>query len=195
MPYPGRAGCACGGGISMSEWNVVITVYEDGYNQARKILERYGQVERTDYFNILVMQSADSRRLLEILQEEVNRDPDGMRPLARVMPVFQSFTFQTAEDFEGKARKAVWAWLPGLGGKSFHLRMHRRGFKGKLSSMDEERFLDTYLLEALEMAGAQGEITFDDPDAILALETVGPRAGLSLWTREELQRFPLLHLN
>ena len=61
--------------------------------------------------------------------------------------------------------------------------------------MDEERFLDTYLLEALEMAGTRGEITFDDPDAILALETVGPRAGLSLWTREELERYPLLHLD
>jgi tRNA(Ser,Leu) C12 N-acetylase TAN1 len=47
----------------------------------------------------------------------------------------------------------------------------------------------------LEMAGAEGEITFEDPDAILALETVGTRAGLSLWTREDLQRYPLLHLD
>ena len=65
--------------------------------------------------------------------------------------------------------------------------MHRRGFKGKLSTMDEERFLDTYLLEALEMARTPGRITFTDPDAIIALETVGPRAGLALWTREDLR--------
>jgi len=179
----------------MNDWNVVITVYDDGYNQARKLLERHGKVDRTDYFNILLMQTADPRQLLDSLQEEADRDPDSIRPLARVMPVVQTFTFQTAADFEAKARKAVWDWLPELGGKSFHLRMHRRGFKGKLSSMDEERFLDTYLLEALEMAGTEGEITFDDPDAILALETVGPRAGLSLWTREDLERYPLLHLD
>jgi len=179
----------------MNDWNVVITVYDDGYNQARKILEGYGKVVRTEYFNILLMQVPDPRQLLETLQEEAHRDPESMKSLARVMPVVQTFTFQTAEEFEGKARKAVWNWLPELCGKCFHLRMHRRGFKGKLSSMDEERFLDTYLLEALEMAGSEGEITFDDPDAILALETVGPRAGLSLWTREELERYPLLHLN
>ena len=182
-------------GGSMNDWNVVITVYEDGYNLARKMLERYGKVGRTDYFNILVMQSADAKGLLDTLQEEAIRDPDGIMPFARVMPVVQTFTFQTPGEFEGKARQAVWTWLPALGGKSFHLRMHRRGFKGRLSSMDEERFLDTYLLEALEMAGTRGEITFDDPDAILALETVGPRAGLSLWTREELERYPLLHLD
>jgi len=179
----------------MNDWNVVITVYDDGYNQARKILEGYGKVDRTDYFNILLMQAADPRQLLEALQEEADRDPESMKSLARIMPVVETFTFQSAGEFEGKARKAVWNWLPELGGKSFHLRMHRRGFKGRLSSMDEERFLDTYLLEALEMAGTQGEITFDDPDAILALETVGPRAGLSLWTRAELERYPLLHLD
>jgi len=179
----------------MHDWNVVITVQDDCYNQARKILERYGKVDRTDYFNILLMQALDPRHLLDALPEDANRDPDSVAPLARVMPVFQSFTFQTAGEFEGKARQAVWDWLPSLGGKSFHLRMHRRGFKGRLSSMDEERFLDTYLLEALEMAGTEGEITFDDPDAILALETVGTRAGLSFWTREELERYPLLRLD
>ena len=179
----------------MHDWNVVITVQEDGYNQARKLLERFGQVTRTDYFNILVMRIDDHRRFLDLLREEAGRDPESVSPLARVMPVLQCFTFQTPAEFEDKARQAVSAWLPSLGGKSFHLRMHRRGFKGKLSGMQEEKFLDTYLLEALEMAGRKGRIAFDDPDAIIALETLGPRAGLSLWTREDLQRYPLLHLD
>src|SRR6185369_3282077 len=179
----------------MNDWNVVITVHEDGYNQARKVLEQYGRVERTDYFNLLLMRTADYWQLLDGLQEEAERDPGRIAVLARVMPIVLSFDFQTPGEFEGKARQAVTAWLPTLGRKSFHLRMHRRGFKGKLSSMDEEKFLDTYLLEALEMAGTPGRISFDDPDAVLALETVGTRAGLALWTREELNRYPLLHLD
>jgi tRNA(Ser,Leu) C12 N-acetylase TAN1 len=179
----------------MHDWNVVVTVHEDGYNAARKLLAAYGRVDRSDYFNIILMQAADSRKLLDDLRGAAIADPDTVAALARVMPVEQTFTFQNPGEFEGKARQAVGVWLPELGGKSFHLRMHRRGFKGRLSSMDEERFLDTYLLEALEMAGTQGEITFEDPDAILALETVGPRAGLSLWTREDMERYPLLHLD
>jgi hypothetical protein len=43
--------------------------------------------------------------------------------------------------------------------------------------------------------GNPGRITFADPDAILALETVDCRAGLSLWSREDLQRYPFLHLD
>jgi hypothetical protein len=58
--------------------------------------------------------------------------------------------------------------------------MHRRGFKGRLSSVEEERFLDNILLKALEKAGSRGRISFEKPDTFIALETVGPRAGLSL---------------
>ncbi len=180
----------------MHDWNVVATVHEGGFNKALRTLRRFGAVERTDFFNILVMRtSEDPMKLLDELREEAERDPESVSCLARVMPVVQTFTFQTPAEFDEKARLAVCAWIPSLARKGFHLRMHRRGFKGKLSSMDEEKFLDTYLLEALETAGTPGHITFSDPDAVIALETIGPRAGLSLWNREELARYPLLHLD
>ena len=79
-----------------------------------------------------------------------------------------------------------------LKGKSFHVRLHRRGFKGTLSTPKEERFLDEALLDALEAEGAPGHIAFTDPDAILQIETIDGRAGLSLWQREDLQRYPFL---
>ena len=179
----------------MLDWNVVVTVHEGGYNQAKRFLDQLGPVNRTDFFNILVMRTADPHQFLEALRDKSGRDMEGASSLARVMPVVVTFSFQTTEEFDTKARQAVCAWLPTLANKGFHLRMHRRGFKGKLSSMDEERFLDTYLLEALATAGTPGRITFDNPDVIIALETIGPRAGLSGWTREELKRYPLLHLD
>ena len=49
-------------------------------------------------------------------------------------------------------------------------------------------------VENLEQAGTPGHITFEDLDAILAVETISQRAGLSLWTREKLKRYPFLHL-
>jgi len=179
----------------MHDWNVVVTVREGGYNRSRKLLACFGEVERTDFYNILVMRMADPLILLEELREESVRDPGGAADLARVMPVVRAFTFQTLQEFKVKARESVTPWLEVLAGKSFHLRMHRRGFKGKLSGMEEEHFLDKYLLAGLENAGTPGRLAFTDPDAIIAMETIGPRAGLSLWSREELARFPLLHLD
>ena len=85
--------------------------------------------------------------------------------------------------------------LPKLADKSFHVRMHRRGFKGRISSHDEERFLDKILLEELGKMSKPGHITFEDPDVILVVETVGQQAGLSCWNREDLQHYPLLKLD
>jgi tRNA(Ser,Leu) C12 N-acetylase TAN1 len=75
------------------------------------------------------------------------------------------------------------------------VRLHRRGFKGRLSTPEEERFLDDALLEALQAAGTPCSLSFDDPDAIIQIETVGNRAGLSLWTREDLARYPFLRVD
>ena len=61
-----------------------------------------------------------------------------------------------------------------------------------LSSQPEERLLDEALLAALAEAGTPGRINFDDPDNVIQIETVGGRAGLSLWTREDRRRFPFL---
>jgi hypothetical protein len=73
--------------------------------------------------------------------------------------------------------------------------MRRRGFKGKLSSLEEEHFLDHILLESIEKTGTPGHITFEDPDAIIAVETIAQWAGLSLWSREDLQRYPFISLD
>jgi len=72
---------------------------------------------------------------------------------------------------------------------SFLVRLHRHGFKGRLSTPKEERFLDEALLDALDALGRPG---FADPDAILQIETIDGRAGVSLWRREDLRRYPFL---
>lgn len=179
----------------MHDWNVVISLHERTYVQARKLLEKLAPVSRTSYFNVLVMKVEDIGYLLETLRQWMEADAHIRDILARVVPVVHTFTFQTVEEFETKARETSLSFVPALAGKTFHIRMHRRGFKGRLSSQNEERFLDEVLLEALDKMGHPGRITFADPDAILALETVDGRAGLSLWSREDLQRYPFLHLD
>jgi tRNA(Ser,Leu) C12 N-acetylase TAN1 len=179
----------------MFHWNVVVNLHEHGFRRAFDLLQGLGAVYTTEFLNVLVMEVSNIPRFLETLNTWVSDDPNLAKLLSRVVPVTTTFSFQSPEEFETKAKEAVLSWLPNLAGKSFHVRMHRRGFKGRLSSHNEERFLDRLLLEELEKRGSPGHITFEDPDAIIVVETVGQQAGLSCWNREDLQRYPLLKLN
>lgn len=176
------------------DWNVVITVREPGFIRACELLERFGPISRTEFFNVLVMKVDDIHRIMETLREQISESPEILSYLARVVPVTHTFNFQTPEEFETKTKEIVLLWIPELAGKGFHVRMHRRGFKGRLSSPEEERFLDRVLLESLEKTKTPGRITFENPDAIVAVETLGQRAGLSLWTSKDLEKYPFLRL-
>ncbi|BCS52577.1 hypothetical protein [Geobacter sp. SVR] len=179
----------------MRDWNAVITVREGGFVPACRLLEPFGQVVRTEFFNTLAMRAPDPFRLLADLQGQLAGNPDIAAWISRFMPVQHLFSFRSAAEFELRSRETVLEWLPRLAGTSFHVRMHRRGFKGRLSSAEEERFLDGFLLNRLSEAGTPATIAFDDPDTIIAVETIGPRAGLTLLDREHLRRFSLLHLD
>ena len=179
----------------MRDWNVVISLHAGRFHQALQRLRQLGSVNRTDFFNVLVMRVDDIERFLETLQLHMAEDPQLVASVARVAPLTQTFNFQTVEAFETQAREAILKWTPDLAGKRFHIRMHRRGFKGRLDSHDEERALADALLEKLKTTGRPGRIAFEDPDAIVAVETVGPRAGMSLWTRADMQHYPFLGLD
>jgi tRNA(Ser,Leu) C12 N-acetylase TAN1 len=179
----------------MRDWNVVISVRERGFRPAFELLEELGPVAKTDFYNILVIKVDDIRDFLETLREWIEDDPHILSLISRVMPVTQIFNFQSAEEFKEKASKIASKWVSMLANRSFHIRMHRRGFKGKIASNKEERFLDDFLLDALKKEGMKGDISFQNPDAIVVVETVGSRAGMSIWTREDLERYPFLKLD
>jgi tRNA(Ser,Leu) C12 N-acetylase TAN1 len=179
----------------MTKWNVVITIQEHFFEQAWQCLKPFGVLAKTEFHNVLVMQTEDTQQTLQQLQKKLNADAVLQTAISRVMPVTNGFTFQLAEEFENKARAVAETLLPKVANKTFHVRMHRRGFKGRLSTIEEEKFLDTYILDQLEQSGSPCKINFDDPDVIIAVETVAQQAGISIWSREDIERYPILKLD
>lgn len=179
----------------MGEWNVVVSVRVGSYQSARRLLGSFGRVHRTPFYNVLALQVDDVPRFVESLREGLSASPAHYAVLHHLMPAHKTFRFQSPEEFEALAREAVGPWLADLAGKTFYVRMHRRGFKGRLSSQHEEQVLDKFLLAGLEEMGCPGRISFDDPDAVCVVETIGQWAGLSLWTRADRERFPFLHVD
>lgn len=41
----------------MKDWNVVISVYQDGFRRTLRALKEFGPVERSPYYNVLVMKA------------------------------------------------------------------------------------------------------------------------------------------
>ncbi len=179
----------------MQEWNVVINLNEQSQRQAYRKLAIFGPIRKTGFFNVLLMRADDLSGMLETMRRWTLEDPQSLSFLSRIIPVTYAFVFQSSGEFETKAKEVVLQWAPALAGKGFHVRMRRRGFKGKLSSLDEEHLLDGILLEATEKSGDPAHITFENSDAIIAVETIGSWAGLSLWSREDLQRYPFIKLD
>lgn len=175
------------------DWNVVVTVDED-FDAAEEELAALGSVSRTEYFNVLVMKVEDRDAFLRDLEDRGRMVPPLLkRWLSRVEPAQHTIQFQSGDEFEKQASKVIRELAPKLAGKSFHVRMHRRGFRDDLDSGEEEREMAGVVYETLEEEGLEEpSVTFDDPDAILVIETVSNRAGISLWTREDLEEHPIL---
>jgi tRNA(Ser,Leu) C12 N-acetylase TAN1 len=145
--------------------------------------------------NVLVMKVDDARALLDAAHELVRADPSLRKCVARISPATTTFRFGTADEFRVRASDALRTLALRLAGLSFHVRIHRRGRRGMLVTPNEERMLDAVILDALEALGASRRIAFDDPDAIVAVETVDGEAGIAIWTRRDLDQYPLLGLD
>jgi tRNA(Ser,Leu) C12 N-acetylase TAN1 len=177
---------------ALPDWNVVVTVYGHEFRRACRLLKTLAPVSSTGYYNVVVMRVGDVRVFVDQLSELAHDRPELLDVVARVAPAMQAFDFQSPEEFEHKARETVLGWAPALAAKSFFVRLHRRGFKGRLPSHEEERFLDKVILDALAAQGSIGSVLFENPDVVIDIETVDNRAGLALWTRDDLRNCPLL---
>lgn len=175
-----------------ADWNVVVTLPEAAYREARRSLSRWGIVRRTRYYNVLALKVTDTAAFLREFEAAVAKTPGLLNFVSHVAPAEMAFDFADAAEFERRAREIAIGWTDRLAGRRFHVRLHRRGFKGVLSTPKEERFLDDALLDALGRKGTQSRIDFEDPDAVIQIETIDGRAGMSLWMRDDLRRCPFL---
>jgi tRNA(Ser,Leu) C12 N-acetylase TAN1 len=179
----------------MIAWNIVATARPEGFHRAHSFLSRFGPTTGTEFQDVLVTLVRDVDRFPEAFAQSIADQPDIMNAIGRVVPVNKTFSFQVPEEFDQKARAALSDWISFLGGRSFHVRIHRRGFKGRISSLAEEQALNRFILEELERRGQHSRIEFDDPDAILDIEIVGQQAGMALWSKDQRDRYPFLHLD
>ena len=176
----------------MKDWNVIVSVYQDGFRRALRALQQFGQAERSPYHNVLVMKVEDPMAVLEAIEKRTGESPALYDAISRVAPATRGFDFLSEEELVERAKFIIREWLPRLTGQSFHVRLHRRGGKHELGTQDAERLFNDAIVDATMSGGAPSTISFTDPDVVIAIDTVDNRAGLAMWAREDLSRYHVL---
>jgi tRNA(Ser,Leu) C12 N-acetylase TAN1 len=176
----------------VKDWNIVVTIYQQGFRRALGALRDIGPTERSPYHNVLVMKVDDPMTVLQAIERLTEERPALYDAIARVAPAMRTFEFQSTEAFKDGAKSVMLEWIRNLGGRSFHVRLHRRGPKLELRTPDAERFFDDAVIDATTKAGMPARISFTDPDAVIVIDTIDDRAGLAVWTRQDLAHHRLL---
>jgi tRNA(Ser,Leu) C12 N-acetylase TAN1 len=171
---------------------MVVSLFQDGCRRARRVLKELGPVERSPYHNLLVMKVDDPIGVLDAIERMTEEDPALYDAIARAAPAMRTFDFQSTEEFKERCNLILREWFHVLADRSFHGRLHRRGAHHQLKTPDIERFLDDVVLTLTREEGSPARISFTDPDAVIVIDTIDNRAGVSLWTRDDLGRHRLL---
>jgi len=120
-------------------------------------------------------------------------NPGRMRSLSQVVPLERTFHFNLP-DFMDRLKETISPYAERIKDKKFYVRVKRRGHKGEISSQEVEKESAGFILETLEKAGKQAHVKFDDPDAIIVVETIADWAGLAFITRQMKEKYPLVKI-
>jgi len=173
----------------MWKFNLVVTLAADGrFRHLLEELSRYGDFRKTEFFGVILGHVADPADFLEKIREKREQQPVAFQDLGRVVPLESCFTFEP-ETFQDQVREALAPYAERLNGQRFYVRLERRGFKGRIISPEAERDLDAFLVELVNKGDGSAEVTFDDPDTVLAVETIGARCGIGLLTKGLRKRY------
>ena len=177
----------------MDDWNVLATSVEGARPVLLAGLRRRGAFRGGGYRNVAIGRVGDVPGFLAGLRDDVARDTVLAGALARVLPIDHTFRLD-GDDPMTSLETAVGALHPRLAGQSFFVRLERRGLHGTLHTSEVERALGTVLWGRLEAEGHAPRVPFADPDVIIAIETLGDRAGVAVIERALRQAYSFVRI-
>ena len=78
----------------MKDWNVVVTIFQDGLRRARRALQELGTVDVSPYYNVLVMKVEDPLAALEAIERMTAQSPALYDAISRTAPAMHCFEFE-----------------------------------------------------------------------------------------------------
>jgi adenylyl- and sulfurtransferase ThiI len=174
------------------DWNLVVTARSGRRHDLVYVLRPILRLRHAGFPDVSIGRAADVEACLAGIAGRAEGIV-GADILARVVPVTRTFLVDAAE-LEAQLVAETVPCADALVGRSFHVRVERRGQRPVARSDVLERRLGTALVDALRARGAGPRVTFEDPDVIVAVELIGPMCGIGLVDRELRRRFPFVRV-
>jgi tRNA(Ser,Leu) C12 N-acetylase TAN1 len=152
------------------------------------------ELRRSGFRNVFVGQVDDPETFLAAVAELRLARPALDRWLGKIVAVERTFPLEPAT-LQTRLQDEAASFVDRLAGRSFHVRVERRGHKGVINTHACEQALGAALWAALEARGTRPVVEFHDPDAVLVVELVGDTAGMGLVTRDLRTRFPFVKID
>ncbi|MGB8402088.1 hypothetical protein [Bradyrhizobium sp.] len=70
----------------MKDWNIIVTIYQEGFRRALRALQDIGSAARSPYHNVLVMKVDDPMAVLKAVERLTEERPALYDAIARVAP-------------------------------------------------------------------------------------------------------------
>lgn len=154
------------------DWNVLAIAKDGMMGPALSALGELGAFRTAGYPRVLVGHVAQQDRLFEILD-----DSTGLSAcLSRLLPLERSVEFK-GDDLTETLCEEFSSLGDRIAGRTFYVRAHLRGLKGRLTHPAVERALGSFLFELAAREGRPAKVAFGDPDLVVCVEVAGNRAG------------------
>jgi tRNA(Ser,Leu) C12 N-acetylase TAN1 len=172
------------------DWNVLAICARGETGKALALLDGVGRFRTAGYPQVLigrVPRPGDPADLMAGLEELAAGGEACEGILDRLVPVEDAVSFPR-DDVTETLCERLEPLAPRLCGKTFYVRAHLRGMKGRIEHPAVERALGDFLHEFATRAGDSPKVSFKDPDVVVVVEVVGRRVGYAFLSREERSR-------
>jgi tRNA(Ser,Leu) C12 N-acetylase TAN1 len=171
-----------------------VTSLEGQRESLLAVLRTLARFRRGGFPNVLVATVDDPRTFLTKLGDAYEASPTVRASLGKAIPIDRTVRFTDATTFIDDVTATLEPLSERLVGRTFFVRIFRRGFRGAIDSTRIEGEIGGRLVALLEARGDHPRVRFRDPDVAIAIETLRDEAGIALLDRELRTTHPFVRI-
>ena len=175
-------------------WNLLVTSLEGQRESLLSVLRTLARFRRGGFPNVLVSTVDDPWTFLGTLRHAYETSPIVRSGLGKAIPIERTLRLSNPAAFVDEVTAVLEPLARRLVGRTFFVRVFRRGFRGQIDSTRAEGELGARLVTHLEAAGDHPKVRFRDPDVIMAIESLRDEVGIALLDRELRATFPFVRI-